>query len=441
VDTTRGIGFVSKSLWCAAPVVMDELADTAGYWAVGEDCCHTAGNFRCGDAMNHSVRSGIVIQDVSEILEGELPKYMQAAKMASETYGINLPRKLMFIRWNDTPENNENWYWSSATNFVLASLFVFFLLTPCLLLIMICTGFSLFGMEESEQFHPEKLDFMTFGFDWKPRVYPNYIRQDLLYGRTFWTGEVIEDYVFHAANRHVYLSILFCHPAHPYNKWQRFVVAVAATCISWFIVTAVAAFTGPTPARLATILVLCIITRNTLKLVLLNYGIHSKDLGESHVVHSSMASSVSMNTLGILVLYMIMSASALGAATALVKAAGITSFGEELNKNVDVIAFMFVLDFLVDAVTPYVGLDELRGVWALGFFGRWRDERNAFESAKAENRKFRWTSLGAEVLGVGPSGSGPGPRVGDSFFVPHGVIKPTTSTAPVFSSVAVKRNA
>ena len=31
-----------------------------------------------------------------------------------------------------------------------------------------------------------------------------------------------------------------------------------------------------------------------------------------------------------------------------------------------------VLDFLVDAITPYVGLDELSGMWALGFFGRWR---------------------------------------------------------------------
>ena len=26
-----------------------------------------------------------------------------------------------------------------------------------------------------------------------------FVCQDLLYGRTFWTGEVIEDYVFHAS--------------------------------------------------------------------------------------------------------------------------------------------------------------------------------------------------------------------------------------------------
>ncbi|CAE7933395.1 unnamed protein product [Symbiodinium necroappetens] len=414
VDTSRGVGFVSGTLWCAAPVVMDEMATSAGYWAVGTDCCKRQGSFECGDAQNRSVRSGVVIQDSSPILEGELPKYIQAARMAAETYGINMPRNPMFIRWNDTPERQESWFWSNATNFVLVSLFIFFLLTPCLLLVFVCTGFTLFGMEDSPQWHPEKLDFMTFGFDWTSRVYPSYIRQDLLYGRTFWTGEVIEDYVFHAANRHVYLGILFCHPAHPYSKWQRLVVAISASCISWFIVTAVAAFTGQTALRIVTIIVLCLVTRNTLKLVLLTYGI-GRDFGEAHVIRSSLGTALSVNALGILVLYLVMAASALGAASALVSAAGAKSIGEELGKNVDVLAYMYVLDFLVDAVTPYVGLDELSGVWAFGFFGRWRDERDEFEAAKANSHKFRWTSLGAEVLGMGPSGSAPKRGLSDQY--------------------------
>jgi len=440
VDTSRGVGFVSGTLWCAAPVVMDEMATSAGYWAVGTDCCKRQGSFECGDAQNRSVRSGVVIQDSSPILEGELPKYMQAARMAAETYGINMPRNPMFIRWNDTPERQESWFWSNAANFVLISLVVFFLLTPCLLLVFVCTGFTLFGMEDSPQWHPEKLDFMTFGFDWTSRVYPSYIRQDLLYGRTFWTGEVIEDYVFHAANRHVYLGILFCHPAHPYSKWQRLVVAISASCISWFIVTAVAAFTGQTALRIVTIIVLCLVTRNTLKLVLLTYGI-GRDFGEAHVIRSSLGTALSVNALGILVLYLVMAASALGAASALVSAAGAKSIGEELGKNVDVLAYMYVLDFLVDAVTPYVGLDELSGVWAFGFFGRWRDERDEFESAKANSHKFRWTSLGAEVLGLGPSGSAPKRGQGDSFVVPHGTVQATTSRgAASFASAGRKRS-
>ena len=44
-------------------------------------------------------------------LRGELPQYMAAAKMAAETYGMNLPPDPVFIRWNDTPEENQAWYW------------------------------------------------------------------------------------------------------------------------------------------------------------------------------------------------------------------------------------------------------------------------------------------------------------------------------------------
>eukprot|EP00438_Fugacium_kawagutii_P012822 Skav200475 [mRNA] locus=scaffold5182:202730:221252:- [translate_table: standard] len=72
VDSTRGVGFVAGSMWCAAPVV--------------------------------------------------------------------------FIRWNDTPEANQMWYW---------------LLAPLFLTLLICTGSSLFGREASGQFHPEKLDLIS----------------------------------------------------------------------------------------------------------------------------------------------------------------------------------------------------------------------------------------------------------------------------------------
>eukprot|EP00435_Cladocopium_sp_Y103_P055249 s1780_g18.t1 len=142
-------------------------------------------------AKNHSVRSGVVIRDASPMLKGELPQYEQAARMAAETYGINVPENPVFIRWNDTPEANRMWF--------INQLLVFSLLAPIFLSLLICTGASLFGMEASAQFHPEKLDLISFSFDWTPRAYPGYLRQDLLNSRSFWTGEVIEDYIFHAA--------------------------------------------------------------------------------------------------------------------------------------------------------------------------------------------------------------------------------------------------
>ena len=41
-----------------------------------------------------------------------------------------------------------------------------------------------------------------------------------------------------------------------------------------------------------------------------------------------------------------------------------------LSSNTDVFAYMYVLDYLVDICTPYLGMDALGGVWAIGFFGR-----------------------------------------------------------------------
>eukprot|EP00913_Durusdinium_trenchii_P011930 g11206.t1 len=217
VDSTRGVGFVSGALWCAAPVVQNDSVTSASYWAVGKDCCRMRAWFNCGDAMspggamcsqpqrqptkeppttgsfmhfssltlctfgpilgtlsgtcgnltqpwpcqpsglrNQSVRSGVVIRDASPILKGELPQYMAAARMAAETYGMNLPPDPVFIRWNDTPEANQAW--NNAVSFVIYSLLVFLLLAPLFLLLLTCTGASLFGMEASERFHPEKLD-------------------------------------------------------------------------------------------------------------------------------------------------------------------------------------------------------------------------------------------------------------------------------------------
>eukprot|EP00435_Cladocopium_sp_Y103_P056561 s1780_g19.t1 len=56
VDSTRGVGFVSGSLWCAAPVVMNETVTSAAYWAVGKDCCRERAWFNCGNAMGYVSR-------------------------------------------------------------------------------------------------------------------------------------------------------------------------------------------------------------------------------------------------------------------------------------------------------------------------------------------------------------------------------------------------
>lgn len=426
VDSTRGVGFVSGSLWCAAPVVMNETASSAAFWAVGTDCCRERAWFNCGNAMNRSVRSGVVIRDASPILKGELPQYLQAARMAAETYGLNVPENPVFIRWNDTPEENQMWYWNNAVNFVIYSMLAFLLLAPIFLTLLICTGTSLFGMEANNQFHPEKLDLITFSFDWTPRAYPGYLKQDLLNSRSFWTGEVIEDYIFHAANRHIYLSCLLSHPSHPYKKWHRIVVAAVATCVSWALIAAVSAYTISWLFRTLAMIFFCLTFRNSLKLIFLSYGIHA-DTDQAVHLGTTSGSDFSVNQVGLVVLLILLAVIVMGSSFALINASGERSGGEALSQNTDVFAYMYVLDFLVDLCTPYLGKDTLRSTWAIGFFGRWVIERNEFESAKSQNQKFRWNSLGAEVFGV-RTGKGKADKnaVQPGYVLPSGKLQATT---------------
>ena len=104
------------------------LQQLSGLWA--RIVAGKGPGFNCGNAMNRSVRSGVVIRDASPILKGELPQYLQAARMAAETYGLNVPENPVFIRWNDTPEENQMWYWNNAVNFVIYSMLAFLLLAP-----------------------------------------------------------------------------------------------------------------------------------------------------------------------------------------------------------------------------------------------------------------------------------------------------------------------
>eukprot|EP00440_Ansanella_granifera_P040165 gb/GFBE01043564.1/.p1 GENE.gb/GFBE01043564.1/~~gb/GFBE01043564.1/.p1 ORF type:complete len:611 (+),score=115.89 gb/GFBE01043564.1/:1-1833(+) len=447
VDTTRSVGYVSGSTWCVAPVVSSDASNYAGYWAVGKDCCRRQGLFQCGDATNETVRSGIVVQDASPILQDQIPQYQTAAEMAAETYGINMPRNPVFVRWNDTPDANTDWYWNNAVNFAVVASVLFLFVAPCFLAVMKCAGYSFFGRKAGPGWHPEKLELMTYGFDWpSSRVYPAYVQQDLLYSRSFWSGEVIQDYIFHIANRHIFLSIFFCHPVHPYMKWQRLAVALTTATVLLFSTAALTAWTGHTALRIAFIILVFLVLRNSLKLFLMSYGIEdsARELDQGHVVGGKNVRSINAREIGVVLAY------ALGAVLAAVGCSALISashkdLGPTLSAGMDVLGYIYVLDFLFDLLTPFLGHDAFDGVWTLGFFGRWRRERDEFESAKAQlaqGGRNQWTSLGAEVLGVGTrrgQRKSQGPVVGEQYIIPRGVMTPTTESAPMFSQYAVKR--
>lgn len=449
IDTTRSVGYVSGATWCVAPIVSSDLSDSAGYWAVGKDCCKRQGLFSCGDARNRTIHSGVVIKDVSPILQDELPQYKKAAEMAAGTYGINMPRNPIFVHWNETPENNESWYWDNAVSFAMTAAFLFFLVPPMFLLVMKLARTSFFGKKSDDKWHPEKLDLMGFGFNFSKTVYPSYLQADLVYSRSFYTGEVIQDYIFHVANRHIYWSCLLCHPSHPYQKWERLIVAVTVSAVMWFSTAAMTAFLGTSLVRTTYVVVMVLLLRNALKLLLMQMAIEksARELESKGVIGAATTREISSTEMALLAAYGIGSVAFAMACLALIGISDV-SIGSALRSSLDVFGYTYVLDFVSDLITPFLGHDAFHGVWTFGFFGRWRRERDEFESSKKDlmsrQMSAQWTSLGAEVLGATPqqksAQSLKSARVGDQYMVPRGVMKPTTASAPMFSQFAMKRN-
>jgi len=95
--------------------------------------------------------------------------------------------------------------------------------------------------------------------------YPEKVSLDLLRHRCYWSGEPGYDYIFHLANEHSFLGCALAHPANPFEKFERMLVLLI---ISFLIVFPVAAFScGVHNPVLRAILVLLLVTipRNLLR--------------------------------------------------------------------------------------------------------------------------------------------------------------------------------
>lgn len=445
VDASRSIGYVLGSTWCAAPIMDDPMSTRAGYWAVGQDCCSRKSSFWCGDATNRSVRSGVVIQMESQapLFQTDAEEYRNAVGMASATFGVLGPKNAVFVVWGETLEQMENSYWSAALQFAWLSLALAAVVGPAFLGLMKATGYSLFGRVSDSEWHPEKHELMSFGLDWTPRTYPTYVQDDLMYGRSFWSGEIIQDYVFHVANRHILYSIVFCHPVHPYQRWQRLVVGLTILVVMLFSTAALTALLGVSSTfRVVYIIATFSVLRIALKYFLMTQAIEksARELENTSAIGGKNRRVVSQKELGIVMGYAIFAFLVALASISIINSAQ-ADLGPTLQSSLDVLGFIYVLDLLADLLTPFLGNDAFHGNWTVGFFGRWRHERDEFEANKKgmlDRRGSTWTSLGAEVFGL--QGNRQSPQTGNSYLVKSGTIKPTTETAPLFSQYAVKRN-
>lgn len=103
----------------------------------------------------------------------------------------------------------------------------------------------------------------------KPNVYPKFVAHGLLHNRCCWSGEPAMDYIFSIANDHSWLGCLFCHPANPYDRWERLAVLLLLCLLIVFPVAAFTIAVESTLKRQVFIIVIVTGPRNLLKKLLL----------------------------------------------------------------------------------------------------------------------------------------------------------------------------
>lgn len=379
VDTTRGLGYMDGKLWCVAPIV-DGPADVVGFWAVGTNCCRDRGFFACGDMSNASLHSGLVVLDTPHISSPDIDGYKAAAKMASETYALGLADEPTFIQWGVSPSQALQSKLGSAIIFVVFALLASLLVIPSLVVVLNLTDLSLMKRES------DMVKEMTFGFDWTPRTYSRQIELDLLNHRCYWSGEVIYDYAFHLANKHLFIGPLFCHPVHPLAKWERWIVVAITICLLIFPVAAFsAAFGQDSLTRSIIVLVFATAPRNLLKLYLMDVSQADSVLeleGGDGARNRAKIRQAETKEYILLTVAAVLTVAICVFCVGFVKSHTADPLAQVLRRNCDGIGFAFVLEIAFDLLIPFWGDAEYAHQVTLGFFGRWRWERDDYAGDK-----------------------------------------------------------
>jgi len=395
IDASKGLGYRSDKLWCVAPILgyeqlmppaSSEAAlkqERANFWAVGQDCCQKRGSFSCSD-MDKKVHGGIALLDTGRGPTSVISTYKKAVAAAAKTYGLVTPEDPILIRWTDTPAPMIDEMYSDAINYAtLASLTALGIVIVALTFLS-CLGLNLTKREPGIDWHAEEFEMIAFGFNPSGKTFPKEeeLQLGLMSGRCYWSGEVMYDYIFHLANKHLFLGCLFCHPLHPYSKWERVFVGIM---ICLFIIFPVSAFSlkcGPNgSARTVLLLLFVTIPRNGFKLYLSQiaqedtwWELKRKNKGGVELSRQAFKWEMSF-----LLTAAFACAITCFACASYIMAASTTSLGATLKYNSDGIAFAAIVEPLLDLVSPLVGIESQSGSWTLGFFGRWRRERDFFQ--------------------------------------------------------------
>jgi len=380
VDTTRGLGYKDGKLWCVAPVV-DGARYNVGFWAVGTDCCRARGWFSCGDVGDPSQHAGLVVLDTSHFTSPDIAFFKTAARMASQTYGLEIPDDATFVRWGVSPEQVLHNKLGTALVFSLLALLGGFAIVPCLLAVLHLRDLSL------TKGQPALVKQMVFGFELTPREYDRRFQLDLLNHRCHWSGEVIYDYAFHLANKHLYIGPFLCHPAHPLAKWERGIILTVNALLIVFPVSAFSVKFGQEGMmRTVVVLVAATIPRNILKLYLMNLTTLDSQIeleGGTDGRSKEKIRRAQRYEFIFLAGCVVVTTAVVIFCVAFIKSHSGKPVGSVLLRNCDGLSFAFILEILFDLCIPFWGDAEYKSQVTLGFFGRWVWERDDFAAAQA----------------------------------------------------------
>jgi len=122
VDAQRSLGYMRNGVsYCVAPIATQSFSASPQYWAVGEDCCETRGEFWCDDARHPTAHGGIVVPGAAGAEPG--PYFATAVRMAHEVYSLDAAAESaatpLFLVWSNDAAHHKDDLWISAVTFML----------------------------------------------------------------------------------------------------------------------------------------------------------------------------------------------------------------------------------------------------------------------------------------------------------------------------------
>eukprot|EP00927_Polykrikos_kofoidii_P060686 TRINITY_DN55610_c0_g1_i1.p1 TRINITY_DN55610_c0_g1~~TRINITY_DN55610_c0_g1_i1.p1 ORF type:complete len:607 (-),score=71.47 TRINITY_DN55610_c0_g1_i1:177-1997(-) len=380
VDVTRSVGLKSGEVFCVAPIVSDEEQTSAGYWAIGTDCCKPRGGFNCGDIWGKT-KSSVVLSDLGTYnSNARLDDFKRAMRASAAVYQLAVPRNPTFVSWTADVDGYMFATWMSGLFLVLAVVLIFFCIALAVGIVISLFGDVGFLRElrlKGDVPHRHQLQCMRFGPDfpccgWQPEA-DSLLDEQLRFQRPYWCGEVIHDYIFHVCNVHLFVGIFGCHPHHPFARLPRFVVALCIGVLVVFPAAAISAVMGGSfNCWLRLLLIACIVSvpRNLIRSYLrLSAGELRGNDSSSEIKRLDQPRSKRLGL--ILVAVACVLAVCVCCTSMYIIADTGLPLGRTLLLNTHGVGFALVIEVLMDLFYPHLEKSPRGSIWAVGFFGSW----------------------------------------------------------------------